>query len=44
MTAQALRKLRERVGTGEWPADFLASDSNSDLAKVTTALMIWVKA
>lgn len=39
MTTQALRELRERVAAGEWPADFLAIDSNSDLAKVTTATM-----
>lgn len=36
---QALRELRKRVEAGEWPADFLAIDSNSDLAKVTTATM-----
>lgn len=39
MTTQALRELWERVAAGEWPADFLAIDSNSDLAKVTTATM-----
>lgn len=33
----ALRELRERVAAGEWPADFLAVDSETALRAVTTA-------
>lgn len=35
----ALEALRDKVLEGQWPAEFLAIDSNTALAKVTTATL-----